>query len=94
MRDCFHFQNNLDVPRQRQRSKSESGGRHFADFSLFPDRYDSGAMNRSATMNDGFNGRQQLSRLSSMPEEPPKRPQMDSNFHRKQQVSGNLLSSN
>jgi len=79
-------QNNLDVPRQRQRSKSESGGRHFADFSLFPDRYDSGgAMNRSSTMNEGFNGRQQLSRLSSMPEEPPKRPQMDSNFHRKQQ---------
>ena len=78
----------------RQRSKSESGGgraRHFADFSLFPDRYDSG-MNRSSTMNDGFNSgssnRGQRSKLGSMPEEPQKRPHnMDSNFHKKQKVS-------
>ena len=90
----FNLQNNLDVPMGRQRSKSESGGgraRHFADFSLFPDRYDSGGMNRSSTMNDGFNsssgGKGQRSKLGSMPEEPQKRPHnMDSNFHKKQQV--------
>ena len=85
--NMFNLQNTLDVPMGRQRSKSESGGgggaRHFADFSLFPDRYDSGGMNRSSTMNEGFN-RGKLSRLSSMPEE-PKRP-TDSNFHKKPQV--------
>ena len=83
--NMLNLQNTLDVPMGRQRSKSESGGgaRHFADFSLFPDRYDSGGMNRSSTMNEGFN-RGKLSRLSSMPEE-PKRP-TDSNFHKKPQV--------
>jgi len=76
-------QNNLDVPMGRQRSKSESGKRHFADFSLFPDRYDGGGMNKSATMNDGFTGRNGGGRLGVMPE-PPKRSH-DSNFLKKQQ---------
>ena len=71
----------------RQRSKSESGGggaRHFADFSLFPDRYDGGggSMNKSKTMGEGFGGG---GRLGVMPEEPQKRSH-DSNFLKKQQV--------
>jgi len=83
-------QNNLDVPMGRQRSKSESGARHFADFSLFPDRYDAGGgMNRSSTMNEGFSSssnRGHRNNLGSMPEEPQKwSSHTDRNFLKKQQ---------
>jgi len=82
-------QNNLDVPMGRQRSKSESGARHFADFSLFPDRYDAGGgMNRSSTMNEGFSSSSRGNRnaLGSMPEEPQKwSSHTDRNFLKKQQ---------